>query len=237
MDHYPKILRATLTAALLMLVLARAALAGPFEDAIAAYEAGDYATALQLFRPLADQGDVKAQYRLGVMYFHGLGVEQEYAEALNWLRKAADQGDAEAQTGLGLLYNTGARESSSAWMRERIGIRNAAEAVKWFRRAADQGNVTAQVLLGGMYLDGEGVPEDFVAAHMWYDLAAAHGDNTSAAEQRQRIATLMTPAQIAEAQKLAREWKPKRTLVGRFHGSNHMPTKIGSLRCSCGMLG
>jgi uncharacterized protein len=208
MDHYPKILRATLTAALLMPVLARAALAGPFEDAIAAYEAGEYATALQLFRPLADQGDVKAQYRLGIMYFHGLGVEQEYAEALNWLRKASDQGDAEAQIGLGLLYNGGASKSSSAWMRERIGIRNAAEAVKWYRRAANQGNVTAQVLLGGMYLVGEGVPQDFVAAHMWYDLAAAHGD-TSAAEQRQRIATLMTPAQIAEAQKLAREWKPK----------------------------
>jgi TPR repeat protein len=51
-----------------------------------------------------------------------------------------DKGDAEAQTGLGLLYNNGARESSSAWMRERIGIRNAAEAVKWYRRAADQGN-------------------------------------------------------------------------------------------------
>jgi uncharacterized protein len=208
MDHYPKILRETLTAALLMPVLARAALAGPFEDAIAAYEAGEYATALQLFRPLADQGDVKAQYRLGIMYFHGLGVEQEYAEALNWLRKASDQGDAEAQIGLGLLYNGGASKSSSAWMRERIGIRNAAEAVKWYRRAANQGNVTAQVLLGGMYLVGEGVPQDFVAAHMWYDLAAAHGD-TSAAEQRQRIATLMTPAQIAEAQKLAREWKPK----------------------------
>jgi len=78
----------------------------------------------------------------------------------------------------------------------------------WYRRAADQGNVAAQALLGGMYLVGEGVPEDFVAAHMWYNLAAAHGD-ISAAEQRQRIATLMTPAQIAEAQKLAREWKPK----------------------------
>ena len=203
-----RLLRSAIMAPLMVLAVAGGAVAGPFEDAMAAYEADDYATALQLFRPLAAHGDVKAQYLLGIIYLRGIGVEQEYAGALNWLRKAADQGDAEAQIGLGFLYDNGVSESSSAVMRERYGIRNAAEAVKWYRRAADQGNFNAQALLGGMYFGGEGVPQDFVAAHMWYNLAAAHGDISSAV-QRERVATLMTPAQVAEAQKLAREWKPK----------------------------
>ena len=103
----------------MVLAVAGGAVAGPFEDAMAAYEADDYATALQLFRPLAAQGDVKAQYLLGIMYLRGIGVEQEYAGALNWLRKAADQGDAEAQIGLGFLYDNGVSKSSSAVMRER----------------------------------------------------------------------------------------------------------------------
>ena len=66
--------------------------AGPLEDATAADERGDYATALQLLRPLAAQGSAQAQYKLGLMYQAGEGVSQNYAEAAKWFRKAADQG-------------------------------------------------------------------------------------------------------------------------------------------------
>ncbi len=59
-----------------------------------------------------------------------------------------------------------------------------------------------------MYRKGEGVPKDYVQAHMWYTLAAAQGDK-DAGEFRDLLAEKMTPAQIAEAQRLAREWKPK----------------------------
>jgi TPR repeat protein len=80
--------------------------------------------------------------------------------------------------------------------------------VKWYRKAADQGYVDAQFDLGFMYKNGLGVPQDYVQAHMWFSLAATGGDQ-GAAESGDTVAGLMTPLQIAEAQKLAREWKPK----------------------------
>ena len=83
-----------------------------------------------------------------------------------------------------------------------------AEAVHWFRRAADQGLKTAQWFLGTMYQTGYGVQQDYVQAHMWYNLSAAQGWG-AAAENRTMLERAMTPAQVAEAQKLAREWKPK----------------------------
>jgi TPR repeat protein len=73
---------------------------------------------------------------------------------------------------------------------------------------ADQGGTQAQYNLGLMYSKGKGVPQDYVSAHMWFSLAAARGDQ-NAKENRDIAARVMTPAQIAQAQKLAREWKPK----------------------------
>ena len=92
---------------LLMMAFAAPTAAGPFEDAADAYGNGDYATALQLFRPLADQGMTKAQAILGVMYANGQGVEKSDAEAMKWYRLAADRGDAGAQTALGVIYVNG----------------------------------------------------------------------------------------------------------------------------------
>ncbi len=82
------------------------------------------------------------------------------------------------------------------------------QAVAWYRKAADQGVIDAQFNLGIMYVygNGEGV-QDYVQAHMWWNLAAVSGDE-DAIKNRDIVAKKMTPAQIAEAQKLAREWKP-----------------------------
>ena len=82
-----------------------------------------------------------------------------------------------------------------------------AAAVKWYRLAADQGDAYAQYNLGVMYANGRGVPQDYVQAHKWYNLGAVAGDK-DAIKNRDNVAGKMTPAQIAEAQKLAREWKP-----------------------------
>jgi TPR repeat protein len=71
--------------------------AGTFEDGVAAYERGDYETALRLWRSLAEQGNVYAQYNLGAMYDEGKGVPQDHAEAVKRYRKAAEQGFARAQ--------------------------------------------------------------------------------------------------------------------------------------------
>jgi uncharacterized protein len=84
--------------------LAGSASAGPSEDAGAAYNKGDYATALRLVRPLAERGHATAQNNLGFMYDKGQGVPQDYAAAMGWYRKAAEQGDANAQYNLGSLY-------------------------------------------------------------------------------------------------------------------------------------
>ncbi|MDA1306902.1 MAG: sel1 repeat family protein, partial [Acidobacteria bacterium] len=84
------------------------------------------------------------------------------------------------------------------------------EAVAWYRKAADQGDAAAQYNLGAMYFKGEGVPQDYVEAHKWRNLAAsrATGDEQKKyAETRDATAKAMTPAQIAEAQRLAREWQ------------------------------
>jgi TPR repeat protein len=82
-----------------------------------------------------------------------------------------------------------------------------AEAARWYRKAAEQENEEAQRLLGEMYRDGRGVPKDYVQAYMWFNLAAARRSEP-AAQGRDLLEHSMTPAQIAEAQKLAREWKP-----------------------------
>jgi TPR repeat protein len=84
--------------------LAVAAFGGEFEDAVAAYERGDYATAYRLFKPMAEQGHAEAQYNLGGMYAEGRGVPQDYGKAVKWFRKAAEQGHAEAQYNLGGMY-------------------------------------------------------------------------------------------------------------------------------------
>ncbi len=138
-----------------------------FNAGVAAYNRGDYATVVRELRPLAEQGDANAQYKLGFMYDKGLSVPQDYARAVEWYRKAAEQGDAKAQS-----------------------------------------------LLGAMYGLGKGVPRDYVQAHKWYNLAASRFPfgvkRDISVKNRDIVAKRMTPAQISEAQKLAREWKPKK---------------------------
>ena len=101
-------------------------------------------------------------------------------------------------------YNVGAMYA------EGLGIpQDDGEAVKWIRTAAKQGNALAQKNLGFIYAAGRGLPQDYVLAHMWFSLAAAQG-NDAARTIRERVAEIMTPSQIAEAQRLAREWRPKK---------------------------
>ena len=87
--------------------------------------------------------------------------------------------------------------------------KDSVQAVAWFRKSAEQGKSTAQYALGLMYFRGEGVPKDLVIAYMWINLAAAKGDE-DAKKARENLEALMTPAQIAEGQRLSREWKPKK---------------------------
>jgi TPR repeat protein len=178
---------------------AAAAQTSPNEDIAAALRRGDYATALPLIRPLAEKGDARAQFNLGVSYEHGLGVDANPAEAAKWYRLAADQNYSLAQHNLGALYEQG-----------RGVPQDQIEALKWLRLAADRNNAFAQHRIGEFYEAGRGVPQDIVRAHMWFNLSAAQG-HEPAAKNRSRLTAAMSREQIAEAQKLAREWKPAET--------------------------
>jgi hypothetical protein len=123
-------IKSLLAALVVFLSLVAPVLAGPFEDGRAAYNSGDYATALRLWLPLAEQGDAIVQFNLGLLYYWGHGVLQDSVH-------------------------------------------------------------------------------DYVEAHKWFNLAAA-GGNLNAAGNRDWLAKKMTPAEIAEAQRLAREWKLKK---------------------------
>ncbi len=158
-----------------------------WDEGVAAYDRGDYATALREWRPLAKQGNVKAQYILGVMYEKGQGVPQDYAEAVEWYRNAATSVNTRAQASLKVIHlertssPTDAQQSYFDQLRDNLGIRSwrsyLVEAYKWFE-------IIAPVLPSGR-------ERDMI-------------DKT-----RDDIAEEMTPAQIAEAQRLAREWRPK----------------------------
>ncbi len=126
----------------------------------------------------------------------------DYATAIRELRPLAEQGYTIAQFQLGNMYSNGQ------------GVpQDYAEAVKWYRKAAEQGYARAQSNLGFMYANGQGVPQDYAEAHMWFNLAASifppGEDRDKAVNNRDIVAEGMTPAQISEAEKLAREWKPK----------------------------
>jgi uncharacterized protein len=168
-----------------------------FQAGMDANNREDYATALREWRPLAEKGDALAQYNLGVLYRKGRGVTQDDVQARKWYDKAAVQGHAKAQYNLGTLYFNGE------------GVpKDYKQALRWFRLAADQGEAVAQTKIAIMYEDAQGVPHDLVQAYKWYSLAITSGDKP-ATLLRNTLADHMTEAQIAEAKKLAQEWKPK----------------------------
>ncbi len=171
------------------------------EAGLAAYARGDYGAALRAIRPLAEQGDARAQARLGTMYMNGEGVPKNAEEGVRWYREAAAQGFVDAQVNLGTAYARGegvpkddtaaarwyrmAAEQGDAvaqgtlGMMYQIGIglrQNSSKAVHWYAKAAEGGYALAQVALGAMYHQGDGVRQDSVAAASWYRQAAEQGD-------------------------------------------------------------
>jgi TPR repeat protein len=110
----------------LAICLAGAAAAGPFEDGQAAYASGDYQGAVQIWRPLAERGDPRAEYMLGLAFNLGRGVTRNDATAVAWYRKAAEQGLAAAAANLGAMYANG--ESVP---------QDYAQAITWWRKASN----------------------------------------------------------------------------------------------------
>jgi uncharacterized protein len=179
----------------------RADSAADLQEALAAGERHDYTTEVTLLRPLAEQGNAKAQYELGQMYFYGVGVTIDQVEGARWYRKSGEQGNADAQYILGFIYYGGFGVPKDAvdavkWYRKAAdqghilaqralmeiyergqGVhKDAKEAVKWRRKAAEHGNAEEQIHLGDMYRNGDGEPKDDAAAARWYQKAAGQGN-------------------------------------------------------------
>ena len=200
--------RACLLSAAIGLALFLVAISSPcvsawagFDDGMASAKRQKYAAAYDIWLPLAKQGDVRAQYNIGVLYDRGLGVPQNYAEATRWYGIAAERGHVDAQANLGFAYEQG-----------RGVAQDFAQAAKWYRKAAERGDVVAQANLGTLYANGSGVEQDDIRAHMWLNLAASRTENRKLRRgllyKRDRIAARMTPEQVTEAQRLASEWRP-----------------------------
>jgi len=188
---------------------------------------------VQTLRTRAAQGDAEAQTNLGLLYYNGQGVPQDYVQAAKWLEKAAVEGFAGAQVAFGLLYDEGkgvpqdytrarqwyekAAAQGNVWAQGMLGLlyyegrgisKDDTQARQWTEKAAAQGNAAAQGMLGFLYARGQGVSQNNVMAYMWYSLAAPQmtgEDQKSAANSREAVARRMTPAQIAEGQRLAQQ--------------------------------
>ena len=186
-------------AAVLIAGLSATAWAG-FKEGERAFDKGDYAEAAAQWRPLAEDGDARAQTNLGHLYRLGQGVERDYAQALKWYRRAADQGSTRAQANLGNMYIKGFgvdadpvagvalfRQSAELGFAVaqlllgdfyRLGevvVFDLEQAALWYRRAAKQGHPEAALRLGRLYLAGAGVDTDEAAAARWLREAAAFG--------------------------------------------------------------
>ena len=176
----------------------------------------DFAAKMINWKEFAENGDAAAQFMLGAIYAVEDGAYQNYKEAAKWFGLAAERGNADAQYWLGSLYRTGKGVPEDVMKGLEFIVKAAgqghAKAIGWIRTHADRGATLAQYFLASMYLTGEGLPQDAVLAHMWLNLAAAKfppGElRELAANDRDGLSKIMTPDQIAEAQRLAREWKP-----------------------------
>jgi len=179
----------------LLVLSARPVFAG-FDEAAAAFAIGDYGTALREIRPLAETGDPRSQYAMGVLYENGFAVTKDLQQAAAWYLKSAEQGNSDAQFNLGAMHERG------------IGMPvNYSSAARWYREAAEQGDIDALSNLGVLYQNGQGVPEDKVLAMALYNVSVAYAGNreTQAARNRQILANRMSLDEVKKALPLTEE--------------------------------
>ena len=181
--------------------LALASTQSPFNKGWELYQKGDFGGALAKWKPLADKGDARAQFNLGVMYDEGRGVLQSREDAVLWWKKAAKSGNPHAKHNLGLAYLSGDGvernfKLAMTWFREAAvqgmnrsqyslgkiygaGLGNVLqddeESFAWISKAAKSGFDRAQYNLGKMFRDGKGVRKDRELAVKWFRAAAEQG--------------------------------------------------------------
>ena len=214
-----------------LLLAVQSASAIDFWTGSAYYLRGDFESAMLEWRPLAEEGDARAQYYLGLMHARGEGVPEDNRQAAHWFRKSAEQGNPQSQFHLGMLYANGrgvleddrqalhwlgeAARQGEARAQFNLGImyklgegvpKDDRQAVNWYQQAAEQGHARAQFGLGSMFAEGSGIAQDSLRAYAWFNLAATRGDErVRHLAERRRTALLeeMSTAQVVEAQRLS----------------------------------
>lgn len=166
------------------------------KQGLAAFDAGDFNAALKKFQPAAKAGNAEAAFWIGRIYEDGLGVKKNTNTAVGWYEKAAKGGRTDAKLQLGEIYFQGTEE-----------LQNFKKAAKWLGEAAHDGSVRGQRDLATLYKNGWGVKKSPVYAYAWYEFATSQGD-FEARKERDALLKTMSPAQVAQAQKLARKLAP-----------------------------
>lgn len=165
----------------------------------------DAVKAAEWYRKAADQGDAAAAARLGSMYWMGEGVARDPVEAAKWYALGASKGNPLAQAGIGYMSMEGSGTPVDF-----------TAAAGWFEKAAAQGDASAMLALGTLFELGKGVPKDAVQAWKWYALASVDDGEYDqevfdrAGLARDALGKKMTPAQLAEAEREVRQWKPQK---------------------------
>ncbi len=183
--------RGAALAAVLTIAAPVMATAAELLDGVRLYEQGDYAGAIEIWRPLAEQGDPNALFNMGQVYRLGRGVETDPARAREFYERAAVQGHIAAQGYLGTLLYFG--EES---------LRDVDAAIQWWRRAASHGDAGSQYMLGVLYFNGDHVERDWVQAYAWMFLAVGNGLREAKDAEASMVAHL-SAEQIAEGKALA----------------------------------
>ena len=210
-------LRRSMCRALVVLVAAAFALgigpaAADWNSGQTAFERGDFAAALEAWRPLAEAGDARAQAALGSLYINGQGVAVDHAEALRWTRLAAEQGDVTGQFNMGTIYAGG------------LGVeRDYATAAEWFLRAAEQDDAASRFNLGVLYARGLGVPKDDEEAIFMLSTATiiagdpeANLREIGAAAENYAYVVMMTMEEPELTRALARTRAWEKEFLGRY---------------------
>lgn len=161
------------------MALAQVASAETTDEVVRAIDAGQFAQAAQWLKPLASEGDPAAQYRLGVLYYHGQGVPEDEVMAVFWWKKAAAHGHAEAMFQLAGAYLFGTQAGRFVADPDR-------EAAVWYFQAASAGHAEAQYHLGLLFLAGKGVIYSRKEAANWFKKAADRGH----AEAKKALASI-----------------------------------------------
>ena len=157
-----------LSVALVLCTFSAASHADPLADALHALEAGRHKQGVQMLTPLANSGNALAQYRLGMLYYHGQGVSEDESLAIYWWKKAAAQGNVESMFQLGSAYLFGTQTAKMVADPDR-------ESATWYFQAASAGHAEAQYHLGLLFLAGKGVVDSRQEAARWFQKAASQG--------------------------------------------------------------